>query len=497
MKKIKFPTAHSILLLIAVAVAALTWIVPAGKYDTLAYEKDTNKFQVSSSESSTNIAATQFSLDSLNIQIPLENFTNGAIYKPINIPGTYQEIASSPQGAKALVMAPLKGIEATIDIILLVLIIGGLIGIVNATGAFEAGIASLAAALEGKEFILIILVTTLVAAGGTTFGLAEETIAFYPILIPIFLAAKYDALVATACIYIGSCFGTMASTINPFSVIIASNAAGINWTTGLIGRLIMLVVGLIICIWYITRYAQHVKKDPKHSIIYDQRDEIASMFPKMNGSGQALTLKLSLVLLVFGSAFIVMVIGVSKLDWWFFEMTATFLVAAILIGIITRFKEADFVDTFMKGAADLLSVAFIIGIARGVTVLMEDGHISDTLLYYASNVTNGMNEGLFANTMLFVYSGLSFFIPSSSGMAVLTMPIMAPLADGVGVGREVVVNSYLFGMGLFHFVNPTGLILASLAIVKVGFDKWLKFIWPLLLILTLFTMVFLTVMVYL
>lgn len=191
-----------------------------------------------------------------------------------------------------------------------------------------------------------------------------------------------------------------------------------------------------------------------------------------------------------------MVYGVSALHWWFFEMTATFLVAAILIGFIVGFKEADFVDTFMKGAADLLSVAFIIGIARGVTVLMEDGNISDTLLYYASTVTDGMNEGLFANTMLFVYSGLCFFIPSSSGMAVLTMPIMAPLADGVGVGREVVVNAYLFGMGLFHFINPTGLILASLAIVKVGFDKWLKFVMPLLIILTLFTMLFLTVMVY-
>ena len=496
MKKIKFPTAHSVLLLIAVAVAALTWIVPAGKYDTLAFDSDTNEFQISSAETTTTVAATQESLDGLNIQIPLEKFTSGDIYKAINIPGTYHQLDAKPQGVVDLIMSPLKGIEATIDIILLVLIIGGLIGIVNATGAFEAGISWLAKALEGKEFVLIILVTLLIAAGGTTFGLAEETIAFYPILIPIFLAAKYDALVATACIYLGSSIGTMASTINPFSVIIASNAAGINWTTGLVGRLVMLTILLIVSIVYIIRYAQGIQKDPTKSFIYSQRDEIAALFPKMNGSEHTLTLKLKLVLLVFTACFIVMVIGVSQLDWWFMEMTAVFFVGALLIGIITKFKEADFVDTFMKGASDLLSVAFIIGIARGVTVLMEDGHISDTLLYYASTATNGMNEGLFANTMLFVYSGLSFFIPSSSGMAVLTMPIMAPLADGVGVGREVVVNTYLYGMGLFSFINPTGLILASLAIVKVGFDKWLKFIWPLLLILTLFTMVFLTVMVY-
>lgn len=496
MKKLKFPTAHTVLLLIAIFIAILTWLVPAGNYNTLSYNAATEQFEINDGEITNELNASQQTLDDLNIQIPLDNFTSGAIYKPINIPGTYKEIASTPQGLEALIMSPLKGIEGTIDIILLVLIIGGLIGIVNATGAFEAGISWLAKTLEGKEFVLIILVTTLIAAGGTTFGLAEETIAFYPILIPIFLAAKYDALVATACIYIGSCFGTMASTINPFSVIIASNAAGINWTTGLTGRLIMLTVGLIICIWYITRYAQRVKNNPSTSLIYEQRNEIAALFPKMTSSDFKLTLKLKLVLLVFSASFIVMVYGVSALHWWFFEMTATFLVAAILIGFIVGFKEADFVDTFMKGAADLLSVAFIIGIARGVTVLMEDGNISDTLLYYASTVTDGMNEGLFANTMLFVYSGLCFFIPSSSGMAVLTMPIMAPLADGVGVGREVVVNAYLFGMGLFHFINPTGLILASLAIVKVGFDKWLKFVMPLLIILTLFTMLFLTVMVY-
>jgi len=172
------------------------------------------------------------------------------------------------------------------------------------------------------------------------------------------------------------------------------------------------------------------------------------------------------------------------------------LVAAFLIGLIARIKEGVFVDTFMKGAADLLGVAFIVGIARGVTVLMENGHISDTLLFHASQVTDGMNAGLFANTMMFIFGGLAFFIPSSSGMAVLTMPIMAPLADGVGVGREIVVNAYLFGAGLFHFINPTGIILASLAIVKVGFDKWLKFVLPLLLILTVFSMVFMTVMVY-
>jgi uncharacterized ion transporter superfamily protein YfcC len=192
-----------------------------------------------------------------------------------------------------------------------------------------------------------------------------------------------------------------------------------------------------------------------------------------------------------------MVYGVSNLDWWFIEMTGVFFFGALLIGFICRINETVFVDTFIKGANELLSVAFIIGLARGVTILMEDGLISDTLLFYSSSFTNGMNKGLFINSMLFVYSGLSFFIPSSSGMAVLTMPIMSPLADTVALGREHIVNTYLFGMGLFNFINPTGLILASLAIVKVGYDKWLKFVIPLVVILTLVSMIFLTVSVYL
>ena len=378
----------------------------------------------------------------------------------------------------------------------LVLIIGGLIGIMNFTGAFDAGITWLANMLKGREFLLIVLVTTLIALGGTTFGLAEETIAFYPILIPVFLAAKYDAMVALASIYIGSSIGTMCATTNPFSTIIASDAAGINWTTGINLRLIMLVIGTTICIIYILRYAKRVKNDPTKSIIYDQKEEIENMFGNSIVSNSSLTWRLRIIIFIFSLCFIIMIYGVSMLEWWFLEMTTVFLIGAILIGIIGKIKEYTFVDTFVKGASELLGVALIIGIARGVSVIMNDGLISDTMLFYASNVTEGMNKGIFANAMMFIYAGLSFFVPSSSGMAVLSMPIMSPLADTVGIGRELIVNAYNYGMGLFAFINPTGLILASLAIVKVGYDKWLKFVMPLVIILLLVTMIFMTISVY-
>ncbi|MBS9765999.1 MAG: YfcC family protein [Flavobacteriaceae bacterium] len=514
MKNFKLPTAHTILLIIAGLVALLTWFIPAGKYDNLKYDKASNVFikthyqnkvEVDEktkaettilAEETTKLPATQETLEKLNIKIPLEKFTSGSIYKPISIPNTYNKLASKPQGFIAFVKAPIKGIIESSDIILFVLILGGVIGIMNFSGAFDAGIGRLAEILNGAEFLLIVFVTTLIAIGGTTFGLAEETIAFYPILIPIFLAARYDAIVALASVYLGSSIGTMCSTTNPFSVIIASDSSGINWTTGLTGRLLMLIGCTLICIIYILRYAKKVQKDARNSVIFEQKEMIEGLF-NSSKSEQTLTNRMKLILLIFTMCFIVMIYGVSRLEWWFEEMTAVFLVGSVIIGILSKISEEKFVSEFIKGATDLLGVAFIIGIARGVSVLMESGLISDTILYNASAVTDGMNKGIFVNALLFIYSGLSFFIPSSSGMAVLTMPIMSPLADTVGVGREVIVNAYLYGMGLFAFINPTGLILASLAIVKIGYDKWLKFVMPLVIILAVFTMIALTLQVYL
>lgn len=498
MKKLKLPTAHTILIFIAAMVAVLTWLIPAGQYDTLIYQSQDDLFVKSSLTQSIELPATQQTLEELEIKIPIEKFLSGDIYKPIAIPNTYQELDARPQGIGALAKSPIKGIIASADIIFLILIIGGLIGIMNLTGAFDAGIAYMSESLKGQEYMLIILVTGFIAAGGTTFGLAEETMAFYPILIPVFLAAKYDAMVGLACIFLGSSIGTMCSTTNPFSTIIASDAAGINWTTGLDHRLIMLALCLLITVLYILHYAKRVKSDPSKSIISNQRETIKAHFGLNTvSSTPKLNTRLKLIIVVFSLSFLLMIFGVSFLDWWFVEMTSTFLVGAIVIGLIAKVKETVFVEAFTNGASTLLGVAFLVGIARGITILMEDGLISDTILFHASNVSAGMNKGIFTNFMLFVYGGLSFFMPSSSGMAVLTMPIMAPLADTVNIGRETIVDTYLLGMGLFALINPTSLILPALAMVQIGFDKWVKFISPLLFILLITSMVFLTLSVYL
>lgn len=497
MKKRSFPSSQTILLLIAAFVCLLTWFIPSGQYQSLVYEAKSSSFIVSNAAGETHTyPATDSTLSVLNVKIPLEKFTSGSIYKPIAVPNTYENIEAQPQGFSAFIQSPIKGIINAADIIFLVLIIGGLIGIMNLTGAFDAGISWLSDALIGKEFILIILVTFIVALGGTTFGFGEETIAFIPILVPVFMAARYDALVAVACIFLGSSIGIMSSTINPFATIIASDAAGINWTTGLNGRMIMFVLTIGTTIIYILNYARKVKANPSYSFIYDQKAELEARFLGKS-TGHKITPTLLLILAIFISCFVVMIIGVTMLDWWFVEMTAVFLLGAIIIGFIGRINEKVFVEHFVRGAGDLLGVAFIIGIARGVSIIMSEGLISDTLLFYASDFTTGMNKGVFINTMLFIFGGLTFFIPSTSGLAVLTMPIISPLADTVGIGRELIVNSYQYAVGLFYLLSPTGLVLASLAVVKIGFNKWLKFALPLFGLLLIITMIVLSISVYL
>lgn len=498
--KTTFPTAYTVLFLVAIFAAVLTWILPSGKFDTLEYNKDKNVFieTLASGETSEH-PGTQETLDNFHIKAGLDKFKNGDIWKPVGIPDTYTEVTPNPQGIREVFESPMKGVYDSMQIILFVLIIGGFIGVINSTGAFDSGIQHLAAKLKGNEKWMIVMVVMLIAAGGTTFGLAEETIAFYPILVPVFLIAGYDAIVALAAIYIGSSIGTMASTTNPFSSIIASNAAGINWTSGIEGRMVVLLLGSVISMIYIIRYAEKVKADPSKSLIFSQKEAIEKHFlhSGKNNEIRKFNFKTKLTLILFAVTFVIMVYGVSKLQWWFLEMTTLFFVASILIAVVERIGEKKFIENFIEGAKDLLGVALIIGIARGVTFILENGLISGTLLQYSSQVVDGMNGGVFINVMMFLFSGLSFFVPSSSGLAVLSMPIMAPLADVVGVSRELVVSAYQYGMGLMAFITPTGLILASLTMVNITYDKWLKFIMPLLGILTLLAMTALTVEVYL
>lgn len=479
---LKFPTPYTVLMLVIIIAAILTHLLPSGRYNTIEYDVQQNIFVVSTTNDRYTLPATQQTLDELSIGISIEKFLQQKIRKPVSIPNTYEQTHTKPQGFQEIVYAPIKGIYDSIEIILFVLILGGFIGVFNSSGTLNEGVGYLAFRLKGREGILITIVFSLIALGGTSFGLAEETLAFYPMLIPVFLAAGYDLMVPLAVIYLGSSVGSMASTINPFAVIIASDAAGVDWTMGFSTRVIMFVLAVIISIVYIIRYAERVRKNPKSSLVY------GVALPQSLSSQKAIPvekLKLSsrFLLLIFAITFVIMIVGVSQWEWWFKEMTALFLIASVIIAILQRTSEEKFISEFLLGAKDLLGVAFIIGIARGVTHVLQDGQISDTILYYSTEMVSGMSPVFFLPILMGVFALLTLFIASSSGMAVVTMPIMGALATVVGIQGQSVVNAYLFGMGLMSFITPTGLILPSLTMVHLNYKQWLRFIYPLLLIL--------------
>lgn len=483
-RRLSFPSAWLIVFILLIIAAILTYVIPAGAYSTLIYNEETGAFTITApSGDESEAPATQQTLDQFGIKTQLDKLVDGTIWKPIAIPGSYERVEAQHQGAVDVVMSTVNGIYETIDIMFFVLILGGCLGILTYSGAFTAGIGALSRATKGKEYILIVAITFLISLGGTTFGMAEETMALYPVLVPVFLAARYDALVCVTSIYMGSTIGCMFSTVNPFSAVIASNAAGIDFTSGIFWRLGGLVIGLIIVIAYILRYAKKVKADPTKSIVYDERHRIEAAFEQKH-EVQPLSPRFSIALIVFLACFAVMIYGVINLEWWFGEMTAVFLVGGFLIGFILGLPEKVFFEEFINGASALVGVGMIIGFSRSVNILLENGKIQDTILQSLISGVGGMNSYVFLIVLMFIFLILGFFINSSSALAVLTIPIMAPLADAVGLPRELVISAYVYGLGIITAISPCSLALITCEMVKVPYVKYVRFLMPLLGILT-------------
>ncbi|HET7236627.1 MAG TPA: YfcC family protein [Actinomycetota bacterium] len=470
-RRFTLPSAYTILFILIVLAAIATWIVPAGTYD----------------------------LDEEGSPIP----------------GTYHEVESNPQQILVdSLKAPVNGMYGiennkghispynkgtlfgAIDVALFIIVIGGFLGVTMKTGAIQAGIGRLVQRLRGKERWMIPILMTVFAIGGTTYGMAEESLAFYALVITVLIAAGYDAITGAAVVLLGCGIGTLGSTINPFATGIASGFAGIPISEGLIGRLIVLIVGLAIGIFFVMRYADRVKKDPTASLVHDMKAENEKHFRADDVGGEVapLTGQHKAILVVFGLAFVAMMYGVIPWDdlgvpiptlwWWFSEMTASFLLFTIVIGLIARMKEGELTETFVEGARDLLGVALIIGIARGITVIMNNGEITDTVLHWAETALGDVGPAAFAIVMFALFLPLSFLIPSSSGLATVAMPIMAPLAVFIGVSEALVVTAYQSASGLMNLFIPTSaVVMGGLAIARVPYGRYLRWVWPLLLML--------------
>ena len=506
----KFPTAYTILVIIEFIFFILTFIIPKGKFDTIEYSD--GKFIVKSYNKTDKIhTATQEVLDEYGIKIPLANFIDGYIKGAISIPNTYQEIEGENKNYFSVFVYPIKGLIDSCGITFFLFVLGGTINILIEMNALSAGIAALGRVTKGREFILLILVLVITSFGGTTFGFMEEVLPFYQILIPIFMKSGFDVLLGMGGLFLGSMMGCMFSTVNAFSVVIASYSAGINFVDGIYFRLVCLVLGDILAILYLYFYYLRIKKDKTKSIVYDIRQELEDKYlkeemkendVKVSDEEENLLLKekeedknnkftwpqkIGLIILMIG--FGVMIYGILVLNWWFEHMTAVFLIAAIIFMFLYNEGEQKGIDVFIRGASEFVGVSIVIALARGINITLDEGNISDTILNAMINLIDGFPKIIFAILMLIIFIILGFFIQSSSGLAVLSMPVFAPLADNANCSRTVVINTYMMGQYLIGFIAPTGICLIVLQLVGIPYNYWIKFIWPYLLICFIFLIV--------
>ena len=447
------PTAYTILFLLIILVALCTWLVPAGAYQ----------------------------------------YVNEA-----PVAGTYHAVAQSPQGAGAVLKAAFAGFYDAVDVCVFILMVGGFLGVVMRTGAVDAGVGRIIQRLGGREKWLIPILMIAFGLGGTTYGMWEETMAFYPLLIPVFLAAGYDAVVGISVILLGAGAGIISSTVNPFATGIAAGFAGVSLGEGILLRAIQWVVFEGAAIWFVMAYAARVKRDPARSVVGVGAGKIQANMEET----VEFTPKRKVIMAIFTLTFLIMIYGVIPFDemglplptlgWWFPELSALFLVSGVIIGLIDRMGEEAIAETHVAGCADLLGVALIIGISRGITVLMNDGQITGTILHWGEQALSGAGPVSFVLLVYLLYLPLTVLIPSSSGLATLSVPVMAPLGRFAGVGGDLVVTAFQSASGLVNIITPTAaVVMGALALGHVPYDKWVKYVWKLILYFFLLTLVFL------
>ena len=396
------------------------------------------------------------------------------------------------------------------QIFLFVLAVGAFITVTTRTGAIDTGIGRLALRFRDRPILLIVVLMTVFAIGGTTYGMWEETLGFYALLVPLVVALGYDPMVAVGIIALGAGTGTLASTVNPFATGVASDAAGISVSDGLGLRLVMWFVLVPVAIGYVSWYGSRVRANPARSLVAPGGSPTPRPARSVGASAlntvvdadvPELTRRQQVVLVLFGLAFAVMIYGFIPWDdvwqnvfdadfvlptfdsFYFAEASVLFIVAAVIIGAIGRLGEEGTVSTIVSGAGEYLGAALVIVVARGITVVMKNAYITDTILHWMETAVDGLSGTVFGVLAWIVNLPIAFLVPSSSGHAALVMPILAPLSDFAGVDRAASVTAYQSASGWVNLITPTSaVIMGGLTLAKVGFDRYVRFVIPYLAI---------------
>ena len=426
-----------------------------------------------------------------------------------------------------ILMAPVNGFSDSMEVCIFILILGGFLAVVTKTGALENGIAVLVKKMKGKELWLIPILMFIFSIGGTTYGMLEETVGFYILLAATMVAAGYDTIVGSAIVLLGAGSGVLGSTVNPFAVGVAINALpeGIqaNQTIILLLGVILWLTAYGISVYFVMKYAKKVKEDKGSTFLslQERKDMKTEFIDKQEDKKDVkLSTKQKVVLWLFGLTFVVMILGfipwvdfgiISEevaeagthwtalltgtcFGWFYFLDAATwFLLMAIVIGVVYGMSEKEWVDTFVKGVGDIVSVVLIVAVARGVKVLMDTTGLGDYIITKSVNALAGTPGYVFAPLDYLLHIGLSVLIPSSSGLATLSTPIVAPVAAGIGLNPSVTIMIFVSANGLVNLITPTcGAIMGGLALAKVEYSTWFKWAFKVVLTIGLASMVILT-----
>ena len=412
----------------------------------------------------------------------------GDTVREMVVPGTFQVEPNQPQIGK-IFLAPILGFARMVNIIALIFLVGGAFNILNDSGAIAAGIHQLVKALRHRTYLIIPIVMTVFSFLGGAYGMCEEAIPFALIFVPLALALGYDSLVGICLSFVAAGVGFAAGFLNPFTVQISQGIAGVPLGSGIGYRLIVWTAATALAVAWVMVYAARIKADPTRSPMYDLDQARRVELGKAEVTQATFTWRHGLCLLVLLAAVIGLIIGSTVWKWYMVEFAGLFLGMGVLAGIAAGMHPNTIAKSFVTGAKDIASAALIVAFAGGIIVILENGHILDTILFGLASVTSRVGGVLAAQTMYLLQFILNFFIPSGSTKAVLTMPLLAPLADLSGITRQTLVLAYQLGSGFSSMIIPTsGVTVGTLALAKIPYERWVRWHWPLQAVFVLFSL---------
>ncbi|MGL5714419.1 MAG: YfcC family protein [Paraclostridium sp.] len=413
------------------------------------------------------------------------------------IPGTYKTVESNPQGITDILKAPMNGFINAAEVVGFVLFVGGAFGIVNKTGAIENGICQVVNKLQGREMLIIPISMLLFGMGGSTFGLSEETLPFYMIFIPLMIKLGYDSLTAVATVFLGAGVGFAAGTTNPFSVGLGQALAQLTPGSGIGFRAIIFVIFMTIAISFVMMYAKKVKNNPEKSLVRDIDIKNKEKYKFDDASINKFSKKDILVLSIFIFGIIFMIYGILTQGWYIAEIVMVFTGIGLLSGLVGGLKQDEIATSFIAGAKDLASAAIAIALARGIVIIAQNGYIIDTILNESSEFLGQLPKAVFINLTFFLESALDVLIPSSSGLASLTVPVLAPLGDLLDVSGQSIITAFHLGSGLTNLITPTaGVLMGALSVAGIPWSRWIRFMAPFIAVMWIATMCLLTASLY-